>query len=400
MLVAVTAATATEYKGRVVDDHGRPVSFATVYLQRDPVVGTATGSDGTFLITTDYSPQEAVIVSFIGYTKYETTLATLAQGDIVLHEQPIALQEMVVTAKAGKQRNKRKLMQGLLQRVYERMQYDFPDEPVQYRLVSDVKMISDGTPWGMEQMIATAVNIPKIGQDGRDSVQFTGEYCKRFFPQRIRDKADDILESDWLDKDMRRMANEVDSGVVVHYGLWAIGNIRYDFENTMKDVRHWAVSNESENETVLTHTESKNYLGIYKYAYKRHYILDSESLSVLRFSEELEMAVNIPFGYKFKAQDLEMLNLLNMSEKNIEKFRLRKARAHVTLNTIYQRVNNKICHKEKNLSATGMLIGTRDMEIPLDVKATQRVTSVSHPAQPMPSNAKRKRITREMVPVY
>ena len=196
------------------------------------------------------------------------------------------------------------------------------------------------------------------------------------------------------------MANEVDSGVVVHYGLWAMGNIRYDFEKTMNDVRHWEVSNESENETVLTHTEKKNFIGIFKYAYKRHYILDSETLSVLRFSEELDMAVNIPFGYKFKSRDLEMLNLLNMSENNIERFRLKKARAYVTLNTIYQRVNGTICHKEKNLNAKGSLIGSRNMEIPIDVKATQRVTSVVCPAETLSAGALRKRIKREIVPIY
>ncbi|MBQ9339716.1 MAG: carboxypeptidase-like regulatory domain-containing protein [Paludibacteraceae bacterium] len=399
-LISLLGISAAEYKGRVVDTSNQPISFATVYLLRDPVVGTATGSDGTFVLETDYPPQEIVIISFIGYSKREIPLSRLQGSDIVLTEQPIALQETVITAKAGKQRNKRKKMKDLLRRVYTRMSYDFSDEPAGYRIVSDVRMNSAGTPWGMEQMIASAVNIPKQGTEGRDSVQFVGEHCKRFFPQSIRNKADNILEAEWLDKNVKRMANEVDSGVVVHQGLWAIGNIRYDFEKTMNDVRHWEVSNESENETVLTHTEKKNFIGIFKYSYKRHYILDSESLSVLRFAEELEMAVNIPFGYKFKSRDLEMLNLLNMSENNIEKFRLRKARAYVTLNTIYQRVNGMVYHKEKNLSATGVLIGTRDMQIPIDVKATQRVTNVTAPAQPLPGTALRKRITRELVPLF
>lgn len=404
LLFASSPLRAENYNGRVVDQNGQAVSFATVYLLHDPVVGTASGSDGSFVITTSHPATDTVIVSFIGYEKYVTTLSQLGSGDVVLREQPIALEEMVVTAKPSKQKNKRKQMAQLLYRVYARMQVDFPDTPTRYKIVSDVRMNSEDTPWGMEQMIATAVNLPGQGREGRDSVQFAGEYCKRFFQQQIRDRADVILEGDKLDKDLRKMANAVDSGVVVHYGLWSAGNIRYDFQESMNDLRHWTVSNESETETVLTHTEKKNYIGIFKYEYKRHYILDSETLSVLRFSEELDMALNIPFGYKFRKSDLELLNLLNMSENNIEKFRLKKARAHVTLNTIYRRVASsgspKICPQEKNLGATAVLLGTKQMEIPVDVKATQRVISVNLDASPLPKSALTRRVKREIVPIY
>ena len=104
-LISLLGISAAEYKGRVVDTSNQPISFATVYLLRDPVVGTATGSDGTFVLETDYPPQEIVIISFIGYSKREIPLSRLQGSDIVLTEQPIALQETVITAKAGKQRN-------------------------------------------------------------------------------------------------------------------------------------------------------------------------------------------------------------------------------------------------------------------------------------------------------
>ena len=388
----------------------QPVSFATVYLLNNPVIGTASGSDGTFTINTDMSVDETVVVSFIGYEKAETTLAALGEGDIVLREQPIALQEMVITAPLVKQRNKRQRMAKLLDMVYEQMQQDFPDVPVRYKIVSDVRMnISDtfepGNPeqfvtWGMEQMIASVVNIPGLGKDGNDSVQFIGEHCKRFFQQHIRERADDILESDKIDKRLRDMATEMDSGVVVHVGLWFVGNIKYDFEKSMKDIRHWVVSNESDDETVLTHTEKKNYLGLFKYEYKRHYILDSHTLSVRRFSEELDMAVNIPFGYKLKEEELALLNLLNISEKKIEQFRLRKSDARITLNTIYQRIDGRICIKEKNLVSVANIVGTKKIVIPINLTATQRVTYVKVNAAPFTGNYRSGHIQREIVPIF
>lgn len=402
LLISVCTFAAT-YSGKVVDEAGKPVAFATVYLEQHPESGTATGNAGQFVINSSESTEEWVVVSFIGYETKRVKLGDLAPANnfvVTLVEQPIALQETVVAAKASKQKNKRKAMAQLLYKVYNRMQYDFPDNPTRYKLVSDVRMNTSDVPWGMEQMIAQVVNIPGRGREGRDSIQFAGEYCKRFFQQYLRQRADTILAGDWLNKDMRKAAVEVDSGVVVHKALWAIGNIKYDFEESMNDIKHWSVSNESETETVLTHVEKKNYIGIFKYEYKRHYIVDSESFRVKRFSEELTMALNVPFGYRFKKDDLELLNMLNMSESSIEKFRLKKANATITLNTIYQTKDSHVYPQEKNMKAIATLVGTKDMQIPIDVKATQRVTSVTPNAQPLNKASLTRRMKREIVEIY
>ena len=418
--------SAAEYKGRVVDEQGQPVPFATVYLEQNPMIGTATNNDGVFAFQADVPDYYVVVVSFIGYEKQHVSLPRFASAPaesqlqlssespssasvdslvanlptVVLREQPVALEEMVVMAKEKKQKNKRKAMAELLYKVYNRMQYDFSDEAYAVRLVSDVQMQAEHQPWGMEQMIARVVTLPGLGQKGTDSVQFSGEYCKRFFEQTIRNRADTILAGSWMPKDLRRMANEVDSGVVVHRSLWAAGNIRYDFEEAMKDLRNWTVSRESETETVLTHTAKKNYLGIFKYAYRRHYIVDSDSYRVLRFSEQLEVEVHIPFGYKLKKEELEMLNLLNMQEEGIDKFRLRHATAHITLNTIYRTINGHIYPAEKNLKMTAQMVGKKEQVIPVEVKATQHVLELKPNAQPMAESELNTRIEREIVPIY
>jgi len=397
---------AVEYRGRVVDAQGQPVPYCTVYLEENPVCGTCTNNDGCFTLSADVAAASSkLIFSFIGYEKQSKPLSLFAVTDqtlpdVVLIEQPVALEETVVMAKASKQKNKRKAMAQLLYKVYNRMQYDFSDAPVRYRVVSDVRMNSEKVPWGMEQMIASIVCIPGMGKDGRDSVQFAGEHCKRFFQQSIRNRADTILAGQRLDKELRKMATEVDSGVVVHRTLWAIGNIRYDFEQTMNDLRHWSVSRESETETVLTHVEQKNYLGIFKYEYRRHYIVDSETYRVRRFSEELTMALNVPFGHKFKRDELELLNLLNMSDNEIEKFRLKKADATITLNTIYKLTDGHLYPQEKNLRTTAKLVGSKDKVIPIDVRATQHATQVKPDAAPLTKSQMTKRVQREIVEIY
>ncbi|MBR4547595.1 MAG: hypothetical protein IKO66_06120, partial [Paludibacteraceae bacterium] len=184
--------------------------------------------------------------------------------------------------------------------------------------------------------------------------------------------------------------------------LFAMGGMKHNFEEAMGDLKHWKVSNESEGETVLTHTEKiSRYLGCFKMEYQRHYIVDSKTYSVRRFSEHADIKVTIPFGIKLNADQLQMLNLLNMDEQRIEKFRLRKLRAAVDLNTIYQRRDDKVYTLEKNMILNAHIIGSRKAEIPVNVKATQRVTDLqTEGIQPLRPSQITKRLKREIVEIY
>ncbi len=405
------------YKGRVVDADGHGIGYATVYPKLDPISGTATNMEGYFQFESESPDYEDVIISFIGYEKQILPLAyfaeladTIPPMTITLKEQPIALEETVIAAKASKQRNKRKQISALLHQVYNQMEQDFSKNPARYRIVSDVRMDSDGETWGMEQMIASVVNIPEAKNNGHDSIQFQGEYCKRYFKQELRDKVDTIFAGNSLETfdksknkkmDYRQAANAIDSGVVVHKGLWAIGNIKNDLQSTVDDLKKWTVSNESEGETVLTYTEKHNYLGIFKMSHVRNYILDSQTLSVRKYSEHAEFWVNIPFGIKLSADQLQLLNLLNMGAQDIEKFRLRKAHAVITMNTIYQWQNGHIYPLEKNLQTDAQIVGTKKAEIPIWVKATQRVTNLTtEGVQPMKNSEISKRVPRKIVEIY
>ena len=409
-VLCLHAAYGATYEGRVVDEKGAPIPYATVYPEIAPEWGTATNNDGYFSFEANLLPEMKVVVSYIGYEKITVNGERLAvNGDnvpvIVLKEQPIALQETVVAAKASKQRNKRKQMAALLYSVYRKIEEDFPDDNTLYQVVSDVRMQGENATWGMEQMIANIVVLPEAGHEGRDSVQFQGTYCKRFFDAQKRAHADSILASDMIErmekrqkeKVARKALNAVDSGVVVHRALFGMGNMRYDFEQAMTDTRHW-----TEGETVLTHTETiSKYLGCFKMTFQRHYIVDSETYAVRRFAEHADVKVVIPFGYKLNADQLDMLNLFNMDERRVEKFRLKRMNSAIDLNTIYQRVDGHVYTLEKNMIVNGHIIGSKDAEVPLHIKATQRVTDVQTKGiQPLTSKQITHRVKREIVEIY
>ena len=414
LLCGILGTFATTYEGRVVDTNGNAIAYATVYPETQPELGTATNNDGHFSFNAILTDESSVIISFIGYEKKSVKARLLTNSDsivtIILEEQPIALEETVIAAKASKQRNKRKQMAALLHSVYKQIEADFPDEASQYKIVSDVRMQSAGETWGMEQMIANIVVLPEEGKERRDSIQFQGIACKRFFDAQKRAQADSILAGNSIErlekkskeKFMRKAAYAVDSGVVVHRTLFGMGNMRYDFEQAMSDLRHWSVSNESEGETVLTHTQKINkYLGCFKMTISRHYIVDSYSYAVRRFSEHAEVRITIPFGVKLNPDQLLFLNLLNMEEEQIEKFRLRKMRGKVDFNTIYQRIDGLVYPLEKNMVANMFIIGSKDMEIPIFVKATQRVTDLhTQGVKALKKNEITTRVAREIVEIY
>ena len=168
LLCSILGTFATTYEGRVVDTNGNAIAYATVYPEVQPELGTATNNDGHFSFNAILTDESSVIISFIGYEKKSVKARLLTNSDsivtIILEEQPIALEETVIAAKASKQRNKRKQMAALLHSVYKQIEADFPDEVSQYKVVSDVRMQSAGETWGMEQMIANIVVLPEEGK--------------------------------------------------------------------------------------------------------------------------------------------------------------------------------------------------------------------------------------------
>lgn len=399
------AAAESVYRGRVVDIHGNPVSFATVYPVQQPEKGTATNDNGLFVFSCGLPPESEVVISFIGYRKQVLPLHTFASDTVtvVLREQPIALEETVVSAKRGRRRSKRRQTADLLRQVALQMEEDFSREPFESRVVSDVKMDSQGEAWGMEQMIARLVTLPGQAQEGKDSVQLQGQFCKRYCDPDVRQRADTIWTHGRLEKNARRFAAALDSGVTAHRELWAIANVRHDLRQTQKDLRHWEIKKENDSETLLTNTDKKDYLGVFRTEYRRNIIIDSGTLSVRRYSQRLEIWVNIPFGVKLKGEQLQLLNLLNMSEEKIGKFRLKKIHAVIQISCIYQRIDGHLYPLEKNLHVDGTVTSSRkmNMEIPVVIRATQRaVQTRTEGVRPLKRNEITRRMNRQIVEIY
>lgn len=393
--------------GRVTDTYGNPIPYTTVYPEDVPVVGTATNNDGLFTISLDSEPFSGpLIVSYIGYEKQLVPLSTFVGDDtihITLSEQPIALEQMVVTAPETKRKNRKKKLANLLYTVYTKMVSDLDVPATRYDIVSDVRINSENRPWGMEQMLGTIVTLPNARSDGEDSMQFRANSCKRFFQETIRKRADNLLTQDFVTDEARDVVSTIDSGVIVHKAIFAIGNPTIFFERNMEDLKHWRVSNESEDQLVLTYTQKRNFLGIFAYELKFNYIVDADDYTLHRSSINGKVRVKIPFGgMKIQGNMLLFLNLLNMSDEQIEKFKLKRANASLIQNVIYEKIDNHLYPREQNITLDAFIAGGRkDVDIPINVQGSQRMNKIqTRNVVPMRPDEIREKIGRTIVPIY
>lgn len=410
------ALVAAVYVGRVVDDKGQPVLYATVYPLSAPAEGTATNANGIFTLSTQASYADTVVISFIGYEKRFLPLSAFRlstpdnPAEVMLREQPVALEETVVEAKRTR-KSKRKFLAQILHATYMKIEQDFPKAPIAYNIVSDVRLDasspdSAGTAarkpvtWGMEQMIAAIREKPEAAASGSDSIQFTGNYCKRYCPPDVRNRIDGFYKhAD--DPRMRRMAASIDSGTVVHRALWTVRMDKKHLLDTSDELRRWKMTSEDNTRCVLTYTHKRNYLGIVKMTLKEHLIVDAYDFELQSYTVDMDVSLFLLFSIKLKGAALDWLNMFNMDNSVIEKFRLKRGHVNVRIATIYGRRQGVLVPVEKNMFTEGFVQDRKGNQIPVSIAATQQLTSVQTEGVSLdPAYKSRSRVPRVSVPIY
>lgn len=390
------------YQGRVVDEQGHPVLYATVYLQENPVIGTATNASGLFSLTVDsVDDGGTLIISYVGYEKLIRPLCQLDTSLVSyqLVEQPITLEETIVEAKKT-HRSKRKLLAEVLHQTYLRLEETWPKSPISYHIVSDVKMDAQSSPWGMEQMIARVTEIPSTEVDQADSVQFEGEYCKRYCAPEVRIKIDSVMRHEKNGR-MRNMATAIDSGTVVHRSLWKMRLQRNHLLDTEDELSHWRLSKDGDSQCVLTYTTKKNYFGIVKAQIVENLIVDAYDFTAQSYTLDLSVQLFLPFSIKFKGTELEWINLLNMNNASLEKFRLKRGNVHSQISTLYEMRDGIVVPVEKNMHTTALFEDNRHNQLPCEVYATQHVVDIKTTGVKTNTRYNKNHLVeRVLVPIY
>lgn len=372
-LLSILSVVSQTLVGRVTDGQVT-MSYVTVYLKENPNIGTVSDLDGVFTLS-DLKKNATVVLSFVGYKTMELKFKKIPADtvQITMVEQPILLTETLIPSKT-KKLSKRKAMKQLLSDVRVQMLKDFPEEVRKYKIVSDYDFYEKGRVVAIEEIVGTVAEIPNIGRKNTDSIQMVIDVCKRYRDKNVQYKLDSIRGGKLKEDKNQRLANLPDSSKFIHRVLWG-SDIKWLFLELDDKVSKWTMQ-EQDSTFLLTFHEKKNYFGVVKYELVLNYIIDIYSYRVRSLSQSLKVNANIPFGYKLDADQLAIINVVNLAGEEHEKYRAKYIDADIKRNIIYREEYNKVIPSEKNV-VTKVEMYERKHNKPIYVHQTGSIKVVS-----------------------
>lgn len=372
-LLSIISAFSQDLIGRVFDGT-EPMPYVSVYLKENPEIGTISDLEGVFTIP-NLQKNTTVVLSFVGYKTMELKFKKIPTDtlDITMVEQPIMLTETLIPSKTPKL-SKRKQMKQLLADVKKQMLKDFPEEVRKYKIVSDYDFYEKGRIVAREEIIGTVAEIPNIGRKNTDSIQMVIDMCKRYRDRNVQYKLDSIRAGKFKDNRNERLANLPDSSKFIHRVLWG-SDIKWLFLELDGKISKWSMQ-EQDSTFLLTYHEKKNYFGIVKYELVLNYILDIYSYRVKSLSQSLKVNANIPFGYKLDADQLAIINVVNLAGEEHKKYRAKYIDADIKRNIIYREEYDQVIPSEKNV-ITKVEMAERKHNKPIYVHQTGSIKVVS-----------------------
>lgn len=397
-----TEQTQQTVQGIVYDGESKPFPFVSIYLKSNPYIGTSSGEDGTFSLNLEREKikiGDVLVFSFIGYKTVEQPVMGLNPDNklvVKLIEQPIMLDGAAVTAKVSKKSSKAAKL-SFIEKFRKQLEVDFPKINRNYYVVSGADVRKGKDVLMSNEMIGNFYEYPQGGRRGGDSIRIVQESIKNFTNKEIKEGIERYLEKARADslaaasanatkKAKKQVSKSISSSVrlmtkssemdkrsiQLHKLLWR-SDIRAMLKNMdFKNLNNWEITYPGNN-TILTYREKKGFLGIVKMVRTVHFILDSYTYGVERLSENIVAQLNIPFGYKLRPEQLELLNIVNIGGDDIDKFRLRHVNIDLKRNVFYKSSEKGKLADEKNLDASLYIENNKEEKMDCNAKALAKV---------------------------
>ena len=374
---------AAKIEGRVVNSKGTGLSYVSLYLKHYPEVGTITDINGRFSLEVP-SMRDSLIVTLVGY---ETVFINLSKVNadkslrITMKDQPVILNEVVVHVQKDSKKKKSKKEEraeilAFLQKVYDQVLKDFPNNNVNHKVVSDLTATSDGKVVFFDEWIGNILEIRNY-KAWDDSVQMKMDLNKRYVNQEVMGSIESFNPDDYSKRD-RKHVDRVDMNSVKrvqpHKIAWElVQKLIYRYKS---DAKHWTKVDKDNHTVVLTLTLTNKLPGIYKLVRKVVCAVDKDTYSIMTISERINGEVNIPFGYKLTSAELALLNAFVLDKDGFEKYRLKGFKGTMCRNNIFRRQDGQLVTSEKNFTAEGYIIDNKDNKVVFGTKVKTKVISV------------------------
>ncbi|MBR4535590.1 MAG: carboxypeptidase-like regulatory domain-containing protein [Bacteroidales bacterium] len=375
---------AAKIEGRVVNSKGTGLSYVSLYLKHYPEVGTITDINGRFSLEVP-SMRDSLIVTLVGY---ETVFINLSKVNadkslrITMKDQPVILNEVVVhvqkdSKKKKSKREERAEILAFLQKVYDQVLKDFPNNNVNHKVVSDLTATSDGKVVFFDEWIGNILEIRNY-KAWDDSVQMKMDLNKRYVNQEVMGSIESFNPDDYSKRD-RKHVDRVDMNSVKrvqpHKIAWEL-DVQKLIYRYKSDAKHWTKVDKDNHTVVLTLTLTNKLPGIYKLVRKVVCAVDKDTYSIMTISERINGEVNIPFGYKLTSAELALLNAFVLDKDGFEKYRLKGFKGTMCRNNIFRRQDGQLVTSEKNFTAEGYIIDNKDNKVVFGTKVKTKVISV------------------------
>ncbi|MCQ2272258.1 MAG: carboxypeptidase-like regulatory domain-containing protein [Bacteroidales bacterium] len=380
-----TQLSASTLSGRIVDEKGNGLAYASLYLKNDPQTGSISDINGRFSLEIS-NKHDSLIVALVGYETVIINLEkinlsknlkiTMKEQAIILHEVVVSVQEKGKNKKKSKKEERAEIKE-ILAKVYQRIEKDFPTNNVKFSVVSDLTASSGDQVIMFDEWIGDIVEIRDY-RGPHDSIQMKMQLDKRYLNSAVRQSLNSYNPDNYT-KHERRIVDKVDVNslkkVKPHLIAWEL-DIQQLFYRYLSDNKHWSMVEKDGNTIVLTLTLTHKLPGIYNLVQKLVYAIDKNTYSIKTVSERVSAEVNIPFGYKMTSAELALLNAFVLDGDGFEKYRLKGFKGTSCRNNIFTRQDGQLVVSEKNFTASGYIVDNKDQKINFSSKIKTRVLDV------------------------
>ena len=366
-------------QGYIVDTIGNPISYVSVYLKSYPNSGVASDDNGKFFLIVDKNKyySDDVIFSFIGMKTLEIPVSKLLSSDywkIVMKEQPIMLDNVIVSKKISKKETK-KLKLSALKNFEQQLLKDFPNRNTTYPIVSVYYGGQDNRQLAKHEIIGY---VDEFFKDDTDSINVRVSKVKDFFSAEV-DSVYNIFDQIAIEKNKKNKKRTYHSKSIeeralkMHKYLWGgyTGNV-LELINTDK-LNRWNYVLVGD-DGVLSYTDKTNYLGIVKMELNIHFYVDPSNFRIRKIAQSVVGEAHIPFGYKLSKDELKFINTLQLGVDTLDKYKVRHIYGDVKRNVLFQQIEGTMCIKEKNLKVKGTLIDNKKRQLNYNADAKVNVT--------------------------
>ncbi len=303
-----------------VQDSTQRVPYASVYLKGHPDKGTQGASDGSFTLRIkDTLLPDTLVISFVGYhTQYYPIAPSpdTVRIEALLRQNIIELTGPVVSAKA---KRRYKVQVGdILDRIRARMEEDFAQIEAVYRVQTNTSFSSS------DKILAYQENLVDTYDPGHRQKDMTRRLkTKVYFDRQAYQRMQQVDTLRNLDPTVNIIGLTVSEGMIRK--ILREKDSKWEYLGQMND------------EIVVTYFEIIRFLGMFRLGQQFVLYVDSQTYSIRRAEAIMAIYVNIPFGKRLPEQALPYLNILNISDREFDKFRLKKVEGEFRMTSRFVR---------------------------------------------------------------